>query len=91
MSKQRKDGSIPVSIPEMKPGWEQTLMAEDIFKRAVARHLSIVRWEKGVGLNKEALEGFAEGAVAAAIQWQKTQKKHKLLHIITTGNIGEEE
>lgn len=67
---------------EMKPGWEQTLMAEEIYRQAVARIID--KNGTNIASQDDTLEAVAETAIKAAIQWQKTQEKHKFPHLINT-------
>ena len=67
---------------EMKPNWEMTFMAEDIFNRSVA-----ARIVASVGIvMPEQLKEMAESAIAAAKQWRETQLEHKFPDVIVHGN-----
>lgn len=75
---------------EMKPGWEMTFMAEDIFKRAVSTKMAEVINNMSPE-NVIPAERYAEEAVRAAKIWRDIQKKHKFPDVITHGNVEDDE
>lgn len=69
---------------EMKPGWEQTLMAEDIFKKAVAyfcaRNPIAIK-----GSKDDTWERFADAAMDASTVFRRCQKERNFPDLATIG------
>ena len=70
---------------KMKPSWEMTLMAEDIFKAAVAQRLG-----SGFDMTGDLFARYAESAIEATKVWKTVQKKHKFPDTITVGKEEED-
>lgn len=73
---------------EYKPGWEQTMMAEDIFKEAVAKFMASHASSVGVGTTS-TWEQFANVAMDAAIVFRKRQTERKFPDLVTLGTTDE--
>jgi hypothetical protein len=79
---------------EMKPGWEETFMAQDIFTQAVAEFMA--RNHASVGFpnwtedEAEKLKRLADVAMNASTIFHQRRTERKFPPTVTEGNIADE-
>ena len=83
-----KDKEFKQPKNEMRPGWECTLMAEDIFKTACALY---IKEHPGnmIGNHDSHWERIANASMNASLVFRRVQKERKFPETLVQGNIAE--